>query len=181
MAKKVICFIGPSGSGKTTIVRHLCRNKKCGEIISTTTRTRRPSEKPGKDYNFVSKERFELMDKIESTEYTGNYYGITADEVKSKLSRYEYVFAVVDLAGFIHLKTYIERNHGIPVSSVFINVNKTLLIERLVKRGDSSENILKRIKNLDNDIKSKEFCDVIFENNKSIINYDKLKRLIEID
>ena len=180
MAKKVICFIGPSGSGKTTIVRHLCRNRKYGEIISTTTRARRPSEKPGKDYNFVSKERFELMDKIEATEYTGNYYGITSDEVKNKLSRYEYVFAVVDLAGFIHLKAYIERNYSVPVSSVFINVNKTLLIERLIKRGDSSENILKRINNLENDIKSKDFCDVVFENNNSLINYDKLKRLINI-
>lgn len=77
---QLIVISGPTGSGKTTICRRIVEESK--EIlfsISHTTRKKRPYEKDGVDYFFVSKEKFlELIEKKEFLEYAivhNNYYG----------------------------------------------------------------------------------------------------------
>ena len=49
----------PSGAGKTTLVKKISKNKNFSVSVSHTTRPPRPNEKNGKDYYFVSKEKFQ--------------------------------------------------------------------------------------------------------------------------
>ncbi|EIN06019.1 guanylate kinase [Punctularia strigosozonata HHB-11173 SS5] len=72
---------GPSGVGKSTLLRRLFTSypHKFGFSVSHTTRSPRPGEQEGKDYHFVTKDRFkELIGQgafIEYAEFSGNFYG----------------------------------------------------------------------------------------------------------
>ena len=61
--KKGMMFVlsSPSGAGKTTLTKKLAENNKGFVIsISHTTRKPRPNEINGKDYHFVSVEKFNI-------------------------------------------------------------------------------------------------------------------------
>ncbi|MBV9930108.1 MAG: guanylate kinase, partial [Alphaproteobacteria bacterium] len=52
----------PSGAGKSTIARMLLASDDgISMSVSATTRPRRPGEVDGRDYHFVSAEKFETM------------------------------------------------------------------------------------------------------------------------
>jgi guanylate kinase len=77
---KIIIISSPSGAGKTTLCKLLL--KKISSInlsISYTSRNQRLNEINGKDYFFVSKEKFkQLKNKnffIETAINFGNHYG----------------------------------------------------------------------------------------------------------
>ena len=62
--KKGMMFVlsSPSGVGKTTLTKKLAENNSQFAIsISHTTRKPRPNEIDGKDYHFVSKEKFNIL------------------------------------------------------------------------------------------------------------------------
>lgn len=76
----LIVISGPTGSGKTTVARKYVETFPNSVFsISHTTRDRRPGEKNGVDYYFVSVEQFKKMAKKgEFLEYAivhNNYYG----------------------------------------------------------------------------------------------------------
>ena len=61
VAYKPLVMVGPSGAGKGTLIDFLYGKfpDKFGFSVSYTTRPPRAGEVDGKDYNFVSKEKFE--------------------------------------------------------------------------------------------------------------------------
>src|ERR671918_500075 len=70
----------PSGTGKTTLVERLVQivpNLRMSR--SYTSRAARAGEQNGVDYNFISRDRFELMVRngefLEWADVFGNYYG----------------------------------------------------------------------------------------------------------
>lgn len=82
----------PSGAGKTTLIRRLMAEIRGLHFsVSHTTRPPRAGEADGVDYHFVSRERFQAMEKagefLEVAEVHGNRYGTSAAEVDSALAR----------------------------------------------------------------------------------------------
>ena len=60
----MLVLSSPSGAGKTSICKKVISlDKKISLSVSYTTRPKRKSEKDGKDYFFVSKEKFEVLKK----------------------------------------------------------------------------------------------------------------------
>ena len=59
----MIILSSPSGAGKTTLVKKISKNKNYKISISHTTRLPRPNEKNGKDYYFVSRNKFTIHQK----------------------------------------------------------------------------------------------------------------------
>ena len=60
----MLVLSSPSGAGKTSICKKVISlDKKISLSVSYTTRPKRKSEKDGKDYFFVSKEKFENLKK----------------------------------------------------------------------------------------------------------------------
>ena len=59
---KIFILSGPSGSGKTTLYTQLLMSEpRLVKAVSVTTRARRPEEKHGKDYYFVSEPMLKLF------------------------------------------------------------------------------------------------------------------------
>lgn len=77
---RLIVYSGPSGVGKGTILKPLLAPEGTLTLsVSATTRAPRPGEQNGREYFFVTRERFEEMiaagDMLEYAQYNGNYYG----------------------------------------------------------------------------------------------------------
>ncbi len=80
MAGILFIISAPSGSGKSTLVGELRKYVEGLEFsVSYTTRTPRGSEEDGREYHFVSRDRFEQMISadafLEYADVFGNYYG----------------------------------------------------------------------------------------------------------
>lgn len=94
----------PSGGGKTTIARMLLeRRLDVGYSVSCTTRAPRPGEQDGRDYHFVSREKFEAARErgefAESAAVHDNLYGTLRSEVDKVLRAGKHVIMDIDVQG----------------------------------------------------------------------------------
>jgi len=108
---KLIVFSAPSGSGKTTIVRHLLAQPELNLAfsVSATSRPRRPKEKQGEHYYFMSisefKKHIKNGDFLEWEEvYRDNFYGTLKSEVTRLWDEGKNVIFDIDVAGGLRIK-----------------------------------------------------------------------------
>ena len=155
MVGAVLVLSGPSGAGKSTIISEA--SEDIGEYyfsISTTTRLPREGEVHGKDYYFVSKERFEEGIKagefLEYAKVHGNYYGTSLKPVHDALALGKLVIFDIDIQGH----RLVRAKLGDITTSAFITPPtlaelKTRLHNRL---SDNEEVIERRLENARNEI-----------------------------
>ena len=108
----LVVLSGPSGVGKDAVlVRLKATESQMRFIITMTTRTRRPRETDGVDYNFVSKEVFERLLKknelLESANVYGNWYGVPKQPVRDALKEGKDAIVKVDIQGAATIKKII--------------------------------------------------------------------------
>ncbi len=89
---KLIVISGASGVGKGTVVKEMmARRKDLYFSVSATTRPPRPGEVDGKDYYFVTRERFQEMirrgEMLEYDEHAKNFYGTPRAQVEEKRAK----------------------------------------------------------------------------------------------
>lgn len=136
-----IVIVGPSGSGKTTLAHELVK-KGYERIITYTTRPMRDWEVNGVDYHFVSPETFkQLFTKdffAEITTYQAAFghcmYGSPAEAYRSDKKQ----VIVLNPKGAIELK-------DLPKFVVYLDISETTVARRLSDRGDSIEEINRRL------------------------------------
>ena len=100
----LIVMSGFSGAGKGTIVKEILN--KYGDdyklSISATTRQPRKGEEDGKDYFFLTKDKFESMIEqdgfVEWAEYVGNYYGTPKEWVEDQLNKGNKIILEIEMA-----------------------------------------------------------------------------------
>jgi guanylate kinase len=144
----LLVMSSPSGAGKTTLSRALLASDHHIRMsVSVTTRPPRPGELDGKDYFFISKERFFEMrdggDLLEYAEVFGNLYGTPRLPVEDALSKGRDVLFDIDWQGTQQL----EQAMGDDLVRIFILPPSTDdLRDRLIKRAqDSSSVVAKRM------------------------------------
>ncbi len=167
---KAVIFSAPSGSGKTTIVNHLLAKRKDLEFsISATTRERRSTEIPGKDYHFLSEKDFlGKVDQgafIEYEEvYPGIYYGTLQSELDRIWNAGNHVIFDLDVKGGAKLNGILKTR----ALAVYIKVEDiSILKARLMARGtENQEQITSRLFKVAEELTFETKFDV------SILNHD---------
>ena len=92
MRPRLFVVTGPSGAGKGTLIRKLVAARPdLAVAVSATTRSRRPGEKDGRDYHFLSGEEFQRRvdagEFLEHVDYvSGHRYGTLREEVDGILA-----------------------------------------------------------------------------------------------
>ncbi len=169
MAGKVVIVSAPSGAGKTTIVRHLMSisELKLEFSVSACTRPMRNGEVDGKDYHFMTVDRFKsLIDDDAFVEweevYKNSYYGTLKSEVARIHKKNYNVLFDVDVMGGVNLK---EKYAGDALAVFIMPPSIDALKERLIKRGtDSEEKIAGRINKASLELKFARKFDVVVVN-----------------
>jgi guanylate kinase len=135
----------PSGAGKTSLVKALMeREPRIQFSVSYTTRKARPTEIPGRDYHFVSPERFqEMVDGREFLEHARVFdhrYGTGVRTVQEALSNGEQLLLEIDWQGARQVRTRLPE-----ACSIFIlPPSRAALEERLKGRSTDSEQVIQR-------------------------------------
>ena len=176
----MVVLSSPSGVGKTTLTKKIQQKYKSFKIsVSHTTRTPRSNEVNGVDYNFVSTDEFEdLIKKKKFYEYAKifeNYYCTLKEEVDSLILKYDLIFDI-DWQGTKQLSSY---NKLKLIKIYLITENKEELINRLVKRDQNSpDEIEKRYKSFDDDVKHWSDYDYIIINKNLDTCFKQIEKII---
>ncbi len=110
MQKGVLAVVsGFSGAGKGTLMKALLRDHESYALsISATTRQPREGEADGREYFFLTREKFEQMIAedafIEYAQYVGNYYGTPKKYVEDCLSAGKDVILEIEVQGAMNVK-----------------------------------------------------------------------------
>ena len=144
----------PSGAGKTSLVKALVETDESLCVsVSHTTRSRRPGEKDGVNYHFVSDDTFITMlnrgDFLESAEVYGNRYGTSQHWVNQQLAGGIDVILEIDWQGAEQVRNLYPK-----ACSIFILPPSLQdLSQRLQGRAqDDEETIDKRMRQAVNEI-----------------------------
>ncbi len=178
----VLVITGPSGVGKTTLLSYL-PPEKFYFSVSYTTRPPRKGEINGKDYYFISKEKFlEMVEKDEFLEWVevfGTYYGTTKSEIKKAFSQNKHLVLDIEVIGATRMKSFFGN------SAVFIFILPPSIEElknRLKKRGTEDEEKLKeRIQRAKEEIKFASWFDYVIVNDELEKAKDELFSIIKAE
>ena len=162
---KPLVIVGPSAVGKDTMINRFII--KYPDVIkklpSYTTRPKREGELEGKDYYFVTKEKFLKM-KNEGLlfgiqEYNNNFYASSKKKLKEALEENDKIIILnYNIETAYAVKDEIDFNFV-----ALLPPNEDELRKRLIKRKTKAEEIEKRMAN-----SIKEICLI---NEANFINY----------
>ncbi|WP_445383411.1 guanylate kinase [Robiginitalea sp. IMCC43444] len=141
---KLIVFSAPSGSGKTTIVRHLLAQPELNLAfsVSATSRPRRPREKQGEHYYFMTISEFKKHirdgDFLEWEEvYRDNFYGTLKSEVERLWKEGKNVIFDIDVSGGLRIKKkFPEQTLAVFVKPPSVDELKIRLKKRSTESDD---------------------------------------------
>ena len=151
----MIILSSPSGAGKTTLVKLLSKRKGFVTSISHTTRTPRSNEVDGKDYHFISNERFEKMiDNKEFLEFAKvfkNFYGTTKSNIIKELNKGNNVIFDIDWQGTNQIISQKFKNRLL--TFFILPPSREELFKRLTNRDMKDKLIAEeRMKQFDKDV-----------------------------
>ncbi len=165
---KPLLFVvsAPSGAGKTSLCREIAkRTNRIHYSVSYTTRSPRPGEVNGLDYNFVSREQFLQMKNenlfIESAEVYGNLYGTSRKIILDSFAQGQDVLVDIDIQG----AEIIRKDNFESISIYILPPSRQILEERLSRRGqDSPETLRKRLEKVRQEVHAFEHYDYLVFN-----------------
>src|ERR1700724_1091443 len=142
---RLYVIAAPSGAGKTSLVKALMeREPRIQFSVSYTTRKPRPNEIPGRDYHFVSAERFREMianhEFLEHARVFDNCYGTGVRTVQEALSNGEELLLEIDWQGARQVRARLPE-----ACSIFIlPPTRHALEQRLKSRSTDDDAVIRR-------------------------------------
>ncbi len=135
----------PSGAGKTTMVGHLLADDpRVMHSVSYTTRSPRPGEQHGREYNFIDVQHFLSMRErgefAEWAEVHDNFYGTSRVWLEQRLQEGCDMLLEIDWQGAQQMR----RQFPEAVSIFIMPPSLAELERRLRARGSDSEDVIAR-------------------------------------
>ena len=163
---KLFVISGPSGAGKSTVISRAIKGRSdvCFSV-SVTTRSPRPGETDGKDYFFISREKFDEMVAddmlLEHAEYVSNCYGTPAAYINKQLDAGFNVILDIEIQGARQVNSKMPEAVKIFIAPPSLAELKN----RLINRGtDSMEVIEARLKRAEAEYAEADFYDYLIIN-----------------
>ena len=143
---KIIIISSPSGAGKTTLCKMILKKVKNVILsISYTSRNKRLNEVNGRDYYFVSKEKFSQLEKnkyfIETSSNFNNLYGSPIMNIRKSNSINKNILFDIDWRGARKIRKNFYKKDIVDIFILPPSVKE--LKKRLIKRGRDSKNEIK--------------------------------------
>jgi len=141
MAGILFIISAPSGSGKSTLVSMLRTLVEGLDFsISYTTRSPRGSEEDGREYHFISREKFQEMIRdgefLEWAEVFGNYYGTAASALVHAAAADKDLLLDIDVQGAVQV---MEKLPG--AVSIFILPPSPEVLEMRLRNRSVAEHV----------------------------------------
>lgn len=180
---KAIVISGPSGVGKTTIIKKLLEDEKLKNkllfSVSYTTREKRANEIEGKDYFFVSKEKFlrliESGEMLEWAEVHGNMYGTPKANLYEALRQNRILLLDVDVQGAEAIKQKIGKECIL----IFIKPPSIKELKRRITQRKDTKDIERRIKKAKEEIEKSNIFDFVVLNDDLEKATEEIRKIIE--
>lgn len=151
---RLIVLSGPSGVGKDTVIRRLLElAPELRRPVAFTTRTPRPGEIDGRDYSFVTEDRFLAMrdagEFLETAVVHGNRYGTSRARVDELRRGGQDVLLKIDVQGAAQL-----RDQGSDALFIFLAPpSAQVLLDRLTcRRTENPEELAVRTRDAEREM-----------------------------
>ena len=180
---KLIIISSPSGAGKTTLCKLLLKKMKNINLsISYTSRSKRLNEVDGRDYYFVSKEKFLILKKknffIETAINFKNYYGSPYKNINLSKKRKKHILFDIDWKGARKIRKNYEKDEIIDI--FILPPSKSELKRRLIKRGrDNNKEINLRLSYAINEMNHYNEYKYVLINENIQKTVNEIKKIIE--
>jgi guanylate kinase len=158
----------PSGGGKGTLIRHVLNKvPNLSYSVSYTTRAPRRGEVDGREYFFVTSEKFQEMIAanrfLEWAQVHGKLYGTCEDQVAREITEGRDIILEVDVQGAASVRKVIADS----VSIFILPPSFEVLRERLVSRGtDTSEELELRLRKAPEELRDYVAFDFVIINDQ---------------
>lgn len=145
MSGSLIVVSAPSGAGKSSLVKALVKALPNLEAaVSHSTRPPRPGEEDGKDYHFVSQERFRQMIAedafLEHAQVFDNLYGTAKSSLEGPLQQGRDLILEIDWQGARQVCALIPE----AVRLFILPPSTKALRQRLEGRGQDNQDVIER-------------------------------------
>ncbi len=145
MSGNLFIVCAPSGAGKTSLVAELLKtDEKIKLSVSYTTRAPRSGELNGREYHFVSKEKFEAMiaagEFLESALVHGNYYGTSKAWIAEQRAAGSDILLEIDWQGAQQVRRVFPDAIGVFV----LPPSFETLVSRLNTRAQDAPDVIAR-------------------------------------
>ena len=180
----MIILSSPSGAGKTTLVKLLSERKGFVTSVSHTTRTPRSNEVDGKDYHFISNEKFKKMinnsEFLEFAKVFKNFYGTTKSNIFEELNKGNNVIFDIDWQGTNQIISQKFKNRLL--TFFILPPSREELFKRLTNRDMKDKLIAEeRMKQFDKDVLHWKDYDYVIINNDLEICYKQISEYIDCE
>ena len=171
----------PSGAGKTSLVKALMeREPHIRFSVSYTTRKPRPTEVPGRDYHFVTMERFaEMVDRDEFLEHArvfDNCYGTGVRAVEEALANGEQLLLEIDWQGARQVRARLPE----AVSIFILPPTRHALEQRLKSRSTDDDAVIqRRLQDAAQDIAHWPEFDYVVINDRFVQALEDLRAIVD--
>jgi guanylate kinase len=179
----LLVLSAPSGGGKTTIAKMLLQGRDdLGYSVSATTRPKRPDEREGVDYHFLTRDEFvqrqESGEFLEWATYGGELYGTLKSEIERIFAQERHAVLDVEIEG----ARQIRRNFPNSLLLFVLPPSADALVQRLIGRKTEDPVLLRaRIVRAADELSAVEEYDYAILNEDLVVAVAQVAAILEAE
>nr|AUG32752.1 Guanylate kinase [Paulinella longichromatophora] len=182
IVSRLTTLTGPSGVGKGTLIKNLVeRHPSIWLSVSATTRLPRKGEINGKDYLFLTDEKFNNNIKakklLEWAKFSGNFYGTPKEPVVMQLGLGRPVLLEIELEGARQIRDSLPTSFQIFIAPPSF---EELELRIRSRKTESEASINKRLSQAKVEIESRNEFDAVLINRSLDDTLHQLERLMGV-